>query len=386
MKRLLIFLVLIFSLIAACSPVILIQPIVPTTSQTPTLPIPTVTKLPSATPTFAYPAGATPFPMSTYYDPDRESSTSPNHLWEVSIENEHYPVVITNLSDHLRILDLSSPGSPVSYVWFLNWFPDSSGFIMGGEDKACERCPGDRLIIYRLDSTNTRFTRYVFEPEAKRNAAFSFPTISWSPDNSQFAVPVLNLGIYILNRQAQVINKFYINSNNQYYYDAYWMPQGIFYKTRHYDSDWNITDSIYLINMSHPSISGKLLLASDAFPSIVSFDPFSPRLLIHQDSNPKSQDSMVESIIFNYQTKQFEKVIFNSYSYIYYANSDDSEETAILGNSEGDNLYLFYWKTEQLVDQHKHAVFLREWNPNLKAFIVTCFDFKGHEWTEAISP
>lgn len=397
-----VFLSLLF-MVASCSdsrPVSSILPtILPTFSATKTIlitdtitPVATATPRMSITPTskisnFESPPNATPFKPD--WKKDHDTYHSSDFHWQIYL-TENQPISITSLLDG-KILKDSVLGP---YLGWGGWFPDNNGFIVFDADNGCERCPYDRINFFHIDTQSGILKRYVFEPLAERNKAFNFG-IAWSPDGSQMAVIVGLKSIYIMDTKGTVIDiiKPTFRTDNTGIDQVEWTNQGLLFLARYYRTYYPPRPQsmyLYSIDLDHPESTQELLLSSLDYPYIVSASPFSPMLLLKQDDKTTCELGCGEFVTFNIQTKIVENVIIKhggQYPYFSIENSKDRSVVAIQTNSDGDNLFFFYWKQQSLVPQHIRVDKIVEWRQDLQAFIVLRSDTaSGKQWLETIKP
>jgi len=313
---------------------------------------------------------------------------SPDHR-SIIFASEDVPVAVVSLTN-LKIYQSPSLPALGDYTNFASWFPDNSGFVIMDADKGCEKCSFDRLRVYQINSKNNFLQQNIFEPLKERNDSF-WSNISWSPDGSSFAVVVNQQEIDILNRQAQVVEKFLpdLKTNSSWIDSANWTPYGLIYKTR-YDNPYpqpQLTE-LFLLDSAHAELKETRLLTSNAYPEFISYDPFSPRVIIMQDQNPEIFDNKLDFVIFNLETRKLEKVIYTIMGgpNTNYKISSDSTMVGMMGNVEENNFYIYDWKSQTFFDLHMHIKDILAWDPIAQAFIVLKKDAAGHEWTEAVQP
>ncbi len=346
----------------------------------------TPTIIPWASPTwtiFVLPPNITPIPEEYWSSLE---NFSPDGIWKVSLD---YPfaVSVTSLQTKKILQDLApqtipfTPGIIPRSYYLESWFPDSTGFIVYDVDSGYEKSAYDRLIIYQIETSQNKLQRYIFEPLEERNTAIS-GSVSYSPDSSLFAVIVNSQEIFILNRKAEVIQKFKPKlNNNSIITNIDWTKYGLLYEVRRTQSNDKVfqESELRIINIDEQNQSDDLLLSISGF-DIVSVDPYSTRLVIYTSTKR-------EIIIFNFQTLQFEEVLCKNieYGYCKVVNTNNQRIFAIRNGKDGDNLYIFDWETRQLINKKYHIEEIIDWREDKQSFIVLQGEYPN-TWFEFIEP
>ena len=287
---------------------------------------------PTPTPTFFYPVNATPLVSSIEQTQSKPVEfISPNNKWKISFKNDDFPIsvaslypfTVSSLTDQKTYYE-NGANTNSKYFVVVSWFPDNSGFIiMDADNEECEKgCPYDRLIVYQIDPKSDKLQHYVFEPLKERNRSF-WSDISWSPDGLRFAVTVDSKEIDILDRKAHPLQQITpdLKNDSEQVVGVQWTTYGLLYM----NTDRNqlaqnhaYARILYQMDPAHPNIPPTTLFISEDSPDLVSYDPFSERILVHRVTDVSSNGYKVEATIFNVQTRQFEKSILNSVTHIYY--------------------------------------------------------------------
>lgn len=360
-------------------------------------PMPTIT--PTITPTFVYPPDATLIVNNDY----ENLEISPDRKWKLTHTNGNYhPITLVSLVDNRTIQETFSEPVKAS-DWLVKWFPDNLGFITEdnpGDD--CGECVSRRINVYSINTTKNTLDHFsLVLPEG---SFFMDMEVSVSPDGTKFAIGVNEKEIYILDRHANLVYKIKpaLSKSTKIFGDGnLWSKYGLFFITRDDSTKfWDV--KVIMVDTSSPDYKEKTLLTGYGYFRIISFDPFSPRLIIETPLYPEQVSSnsvspqyddhplLEESWrIFNLQTQKFEKTVLIANQFTDSLENNDSS-VVIIGTYTYTNnlsrLLYFYWKTQKLVELKKDVGLPVYWDADLQAFIIHHEDEARHEWLEAVKP
>jgi hypothetical protein len=290
---------------------------------------------------------------------------SPNGTMEVNLGQ---PLSITDKAGKTLFQDASILGP---YNIFESWFPDNSGFVIYDADQGCEKCSFDRLIVYQINKQKNRLDRFVFEPLTARNTAFR-QRISWSPDNSQFAVIVNYKEVDILDRDVRVVQRLQIDLDKyQIIEQGVWTKYGFLYIYA------ATVEQLGLVDVGTQKQTVLINDATGGQKGIISVDPYTPRIIIFINNDID---------VFNLETKEVEQTLYtiNVYGCFSIKASDPSPYIAILMCD--NQLHIFDWRSQSMqAISILNIEGILEWRPDLGEFVLE--GNKGnHFWLEYIKP
>ncbi|MGB8647140.1 MAG: hypothetical protein WCF84_18025 [Anaerolineae bacterium] len=360
----------------------------PTLAVFPSLtPIDTVTPLPpTRTPSPAPSPTSTLLPNAIRMPDDfgwLDRSRSLDLHWEAWLGSSQ-PVTVTSIISNQIILKEKLPVALGEYPGPVYWFPDNTGLVVYDGDHGCEKCDWDRLLIYRINQQGWFLERSAFEPLARRNEAF-WEGISWSPDGSRFAVVVGFHEIYLLNRQAWVLQKITPKLTEHELIDQVaWTDMGIVYLVRTFDTDPPQPSEMRLTAPYDRNQPDKVLRSGSDYPAILAVAPDQHRLLIAHDWDHSSSGLTGELGIFNLETRRFERTfcLYRDYPYDLTVAGSRFFVAFQCGDS---NLSILNWDTGQVTAKQIHVDEIIGWRQDLEAFTVLQRRSDG-DWLALVRP
>jgi hypothetical protein len=288
----------------------------------------------------------------------RSPAPSPDNQWEAVVRRGQ-PVTVQSLQDPTLIYTDSVPFD--DYGFFQAWLPDNTSFVAFEADNGCERCPYDRLILFHINTEAGRLDRYVYEPLAERNQAFSNEPV-WSSDGEQIAVIVDHKRIVILNRQAEVIDEITPNGplEANIVDQVLWTSRGWVYVSR------NMQDSPQLKSIYLEHGDGLLYSGYD-YPRILAAN--APYLMISHNTHRTGFHHPGEITILNMDTHEWEETLLRyGDEYPSYTFEVATTQPLVALLDAHHHLWIYDWS--ELHDMHRDALKFVGWREDLNAFLI----------------
>lgn len=388
-------LILIFPIVlAACAPAVSSIP----TKETITGPSsPTLSKTPSILPTsagsFVYPANATPLPNGKPYFPP---NLSPDQKWVATINQDTGEINITAIAQRKTLTTSNALFSRVSnmlgYDLFLEWFPNSTGFMIFGNDGKADNTASkrwNRIVLYQINVQENDLEAFVLEPLP---IGIYWPEFSWAPDMKNFALIVADQAIYVINQKAELVQTIRPSlGKSDHITEVTWTKYGIVYLVLKYSNDV-LSSQMHLMM---PDNQQDLLLSNDDVKTVLSVDPYTPRIMLFISGFycPEVVDGIrycnSKIVTFNLETKQIDQTV---YSFHVPQDSDcldwpvdASPFVGVTTCDPNENLFIFDWATRTLDNKHLHAEMILPWRSDLESFIILNGQYPN-QWLETVSP
>jgi len=312
---------------------------------------------------------------------------SPNNKWLVRNTDGLRAIQFVSTADPTHTLDTLPDPELGEHLSPHAWAPDSSAFVAYGADLGYAGCPFRRVIIYTLAASDTVLNHVVFEPYDVEGCI----TLAWSPDSSRLATSLDGREIFVVNKQAQVLEKIVPELTDDSGLACCWWDQsGLFYLVV---DNANPAQPVYELRKVDPTNPQKHLVVLNRSGwqlSIVGSAQNPPRLLILEKPTECGND-LVELWVLNLKTNQVEqKGVFHG-SYCSSSSSPQSDSVA-LKIAEADqpcggntSLWMFNWSKNELADRGR-IVSLIGWHTDIQGFVVIKGVYPNNLRLETIKP
>ncbi len=332
---------------------------------------------------------------------------SPDMNWRIKYKNSKYPIIVESEDEKIVFQESGSLETGENVVT-LDWFPDSSGFILWAADSPQEINDygwywADRLILYKIDTVNKLLHHTIVAPVASKKEGFmTWPrNLAWSPDGSKFAVVENIETIYVIDRNGQIIriSEPSLGKEEYWYWSILLTNDSLLFSTIQspykQKPGLTTTNAIWKVNLEKEDTSEKKIMEEVDYVEFVGKDPNSAKILIYRPNPENFPCSPNELVIYNLETNEIEKTLLRNITNLSSSSSKDKTVLALNFSKckpsvsqshiiESENIlvyqYIYYWQYGELVEKSEKSNFSYSfWDETKNGFNFCFFNWNDQD-------
>jgi hypothetical protein len=140
-------------------------------------------------------------------------------------------VQVHSATDADRTLEVTLDPAIGRYLALGPWAPDSQAFVLYSTVHGYSHSPFDRVILVHLDEEGDRLRLAPLNPHCTQPSPYA--SASWSPDGARLALTLNRATIYLLDRQAQLLDTLAPELSGGQISGLWWTEAGLYYHVGH---------------------------------------------------------------------------------------------------------------------------------------------------------